>query len=83
MSSIDYSDYYEGNWIAVIQNAPNAIAFEPTYQTRENGPVFVYWYGVLRPAKTVPGFERLELRNRKRAFDTSTLETVELESLSR
>jgi hypothetical protein len=83
VSSVNYSDFFEGKWIAVVRTSSNALAFEPTYQTRENGPVFVYWDGALKPTQTVPGFERLELRNRKRAFDTSTLETVELESLSR
>ena len=83
MSLIDYSDYFESDWICVIRSAENTLAFEPVYQTSENGPRFVWWRDALRLAKTINGFERFELRGRKRAFDTSTLETMELETLSR
>ena len=83
MCLINYSDYCESGWICVIRSAENTLAVEPLYQTSENGPRSVWWKDDLRLAKEVQGFERFELWGRKRLSDTSTLETLELETLSR
>lgn len=70
--------YVESDSLAVIRTDYNALSWLPVYLNKQSGEPFLRTEDQWIPLNEVRNFERYQKINRKKLFDTSTLEVVEL-----